>query len=266
MSAFRMPAEHGAWGILLVPYVSAALLAGPLQISTLLVLVAALAFFLLRGSLEAHGDWRVLHEPVHVSLAITGVLAAGWLMFAESRYALLPFAAAAGGLYLLQNTLARRHSREAQEKRSLAAELTGVVLLTLVAPATWIAARGQLDVQGVQIWLLNLLFFAGGVLYVKYRVRGLLVHRNFSGWSERIRFAWPVFTYHILLVAFLSAAVLRDSLPAMTILAFAPGVLRASRLLFQLGRRFPIRRLGWSEVVHAVAFAALLVLALKLSH
>lgn len=266
MSKFRMPAEHGAWGILLVPYVSAALLAGPVQVPSILVLVAALAFFLLRGSLEPHDDWRVLREPVHVALALTGLLSGGWLVFVKGLYALLPIAVAAGGLYLLQNILVQRHSQQAYEKRSLAAELVGVILLTLVAPATWVAVRGQLDVQGVQVWLLNLLFFAGGVLYVKYRVRGLLAHRNFSGWSERLRFAWPVFTYHVLLVAFLAAAVVRDSLPAMTILAFAPGVLRAAGLVFQLGRRFPIRRLGWSEVAHAVAFAALLVLALKLSH
>ncbi len=263
MSKFRMPAEHGAWGILLVPYTSAVLLAGTQSLSVCLVLVAALALFLLRGSLGTQGNWRDLAEPIHVSLATAGALAGGWLIFAERRYGLIPLTAAAGALYLLQNALERKHSREALEKRSLAAELAGVVLLTLVAPAVWIAARGQLDALGIQVWLLNLLFFAGGVLYVKYRVRGLLVHRSFDGWTERIRFAWPVFAYHVLLIAFLTAAAARDSLPAMAILAFTPGVLRAAGLLFQLGRRFPIRRLGWSEVAHAVAFAALLVLALK---
>ena len=32
---------------------------------------------------------------------------------------------------------------------------------------------------------------------------------------------------------------------------------------WQPGQRFPIRRLGWNEVIHAVLFAALLVLAFR---
>jgi hypothetical protein len=47
------------------------------------------------------------------------------------------------------------------------------------------------------------------------------------------------------------------------IVAFVPGILRACQLAVQLGQRFPIRRLGWTEVIHAVVFAALLVLAFR---
>ena len=121
----------------------------------------------------------------------------------------------------------------------------GVALLTLTAPAAWIAARGALDTAGVKVWLLNVLFFLGGVLYVKYRVRGLLAHRPFCSARERLSFAWPVFLYHLLLVAFLAGWVVLDLQPAAVMLAFVPGILRASGLLFQLGRRFAIPRLGW---------------------
>ena len=118
--------------------------------------------------------------------------------------------------------------------------------------------------MGLRVWLLNLLFFLGGVLYVKYRVRGLLAHRTFSGVPERFIFAWPVFLYHLLLVLFLASAVLLDSASAMVLLAFAPAVLRAHALLFQLGRRFPIKQLGWTEVAHSLLFAVLLILATRM--
>ncbi|MCL6481331.1 MAG: YwiC-like family protein [Firmicutes bacterium] len=261
----RMPAEHGAWGILLVPYLTAVLMLGTTNLSVLLVLVAAVALFLVRGSADSHGTWRVLTDPRHLLLFSIGVLAGGWLVLAERRHVLLVLLAAVGTLYLLQKALAQHPDREIHEKRSLAAELVGVVLLTLVVPATWVAARGELDRSGLQLWLLNLLFFAGGVIYVKYRVRGLLAHRPFQSWAERVRFAWPVLTYHLLLVAFLIAASARDALPTLTVLAFMPGMLRALGLVRQLGKRFPIRRLGWSEVAQAIVFAALLVLSLKFS-
>ncbi len=258
-----MPAEHGAWGILLIPYLTTVFVVGTTNLSVLLVLVSAVSLFLVRGSADAHGTWRVLTEPKHLLLFSVGVLAGGWLIFVERRNALLAVFAAVCMLYGLQKTLARHLDREMHEKRSLAAELVGVALLTLVVPATWIAAHGKLDRLGLQLWLLNLLFFAGGVIYVKYRVRGLLVHRPFLSWVERMRFAWPVIAYHLLLIAFLVAASARDALPTLTVLAFTPGMLRAFRLVWQLGKRFPIRRLGWSEVAQAIVFAALLVLSLK---
>jgi len=138
-----------------------------------------------------------------------------------------------------------------------------VVVLSHAAPAAWIAVRGHLDRTGAELWALNLLFFWGGVLYVKYRVRGLQTHRAFDGLRERVAFAWPVFLYHVALAAFLAAWVLAESQSVMLIVAFLPGILRALQLVVQLGNRFPIRRLGWSEVAHSVVFAVLLVLAYR---
>ena len=262
-TAFRMPTEHGAWGILLVPYVCAAVLAGIWNLGIALVGVASLSLFLLRGSIEAQAIRAAWREPIHLALLGAGAGSGVALVFIFHLRALIWLAIAGAALYSVQRSLARSHEVSRQEKRSLAAELTGVALLTLTAPATWIAARGRLDPAGVKVWLLNLLFFLGGVLYVKYRVRGLLTHQQFASFNERMRFAWPVIVYHILLVGFLVGAVLVRSFPAAVVLAFAPGVLRALALLPLLGRRFPIRRLGWSEVAHAVAFAALLILTFR---
>jgi hypothetical protein len=263
MTELRLPAEHGAWGILLVPLVTAAVVAGAWNLPLATVAAAALALFLLRGSLEAHGTLRAMAAPAHLTLAVVAAGSGAALLVHWRRWELLWLAAMAAALYLVQLWLIRRHWKQAEEKRSLPAEIIGTALLTLVAPAAWIAARGRLDSTGALVWLLNFLFFAGGVLYVKYRVRGLLAHRNFAGVAERVGFAWPVFTYHLLLVVFLLAATLAETLSLAVLVAFLPGVLRALALALQLGRRFPIRRLGWTEVAHAVAFAGLLILALR---
>jgi len=175
----------------------------------------------------------------------------------------------------LQRALVAGHTPARGEKRNLAAELVGVALLTMTAPVAWIAARGLLDATAVELWLLCLLFYTGGVLYVKYRVRSILLHRTFDRLDERLEFAWPVLVYHLLLAAFLGSwlalnlqpgagpsAALRATLLG---LAFAPAVLRAGALLFQLGRRFAIPRLGWTEIAYSAVFTALVILAYRLA-
>jgi len=275
--SLRMPAEHGAWGLLAVPFFSAAAVAGVHSAEQLvplvLVGVAILSLFLLRGSLESAASWRAAFEPAHLALAAAGAATSLALIFLYDRYLLLVLAASAAVLYLPQRALVQQHEESKSldagekirrlEKRNLAAELVGVAVLSHAAPAAWIAVRGELDRTGSELWALNLLFFLGGVLYVKYRVRGLHAHRAFASLRERVAFAWPVFLYHVALAAFLAAWVLVESRPVLLIVAFVPGILRACQLAVQLGQRFPIRRLGWSEVIHAVVFAALLVLAFR---
>lgn len=291
---FHWPTEHGAWGILLVPYACAAAVGGRWNLPLALCGVCALALFLLRGSLlhaepartarePARPLWMRLAEPAHLLLAASAAASGALLVTHYKRRELLALAIVGAALYALQTWLVAEHREHASEKRSLLAELVGVMLLTLSAPAAWIAARGSLiertaetgiaSATGVQVWLLNLLFFLGGILYVKYRVRGLFAHREFRSVRERLLFAWPVFLYHLLLVLFLIYWV-ASGLPRAASqfaprgwalgLAFAPGALRATVLLFHLGRRFPIRRLGWTEMVHAAVFAGLLVLAFRL--
>ena len=263
-----MPAEHGAWGMWAVPFLCAAFVAGGWNLPLLLTGLAALALFLWRGSIAAHGDWKTWNLPAHLGLAGGAALAGGVVVLFYGRYELLWLGVGGAVLFGVQEWLAGRHREHASEKRSLAEELAGVLLLSFTAPAAWIAARGHLTREGVEVWLLSALFFLGGVLYVKYRVRGLLAHRAFPGLRERFLFAWPVFLYHFLLMAFLACWMLLETSQSFRMaalgIAFAPGVLRAYGLLFQLGKRFPIRRLGWSEVIQSVVFATLLILAFRI--
>jgi hypothetical protein len=215
--------------------------------------------FILRGSLERHGTWRVLQSPGHAVLLALAAVSGATLVVVYQRLALLLLAAIAAILFGAHRLLMRRHAANGPEKRSLPAELVGVALLTLTAPAARIAQAGSVDAIGGKLWLLNLLFFCGGVLYVKYRVRGVLAHHSFDRLAERMRFAGPVLAYHLLLVVFLIGLLRGGAIPALAAAAFAPATLRAGALVVELGKRFPIKRLGWSEVAHAVFFAMALL-------
>src|SRR3970040_1376773 len=129
----RMPAEHGAWGILLVPFFCAAAIAGNWNLPLLLCAVCLLSLFLLRGSMEVHraggARWSVAFAPVHVALAAVAGGTSAALMLAGL---------AAAVLYVVQRALVAGHTSAHGEKRNLAAELVGVALLTLTAPVAWI--------------------------------------------------------------------------------------------------------------------------------
>jgi hypothetical protein len=255
----ELPAEHGAWGILVAPLVSAAGVADRWNGLLALAAVCVLSLFLLRGSIETQGGIRALFRPVHLTLCSIAVVSGALLVFRYHRTELYRVALLAAALYLVQLWLVEQHIEHSEEKRGLAAELAGVGLLTLSAPVGSIAACGNLDRIGCQIWLLNLLFFLGGVLYVKYRVRGILAHQSFPSTGGRAWFAWPVFLYHSLLVVILLLLVPLHLFLTVAVFAFLPGMLRAWSLLFTLGRPFSIRRLGWSEIVHSAVFALLLI-------
>ncbi len=264
---FHWPTEHGAWGILLTPFACAAVLAGPSTraqiIAVTLSAILILSAFLLRGSLEAQGGIRALNHPAHWLLGGLSAGSASLLILVFRRMELLGLFAFGAMLFGLQIWLNRKHQLQRVEKRSLPAELVGVALLTMTAPVAWIAVCGALDAEGVRVWLLNALFFTGSVLYVKYRVRGLQSHQDFGNWQARFAFVWPALAFHLLLVFFLFSLVQVNSLSASVLLAFAPALLRAMGLIPQLGQRFPIKRLGWTEIAHSVTFAVLLILTLR---
>jgi hypothetical protein len=250
-----------------------------------LLLVCMIALFLLRAAIEAQPDararaphtasqgWRARLAEIRrnrplVLLAVAATHTGVPLLLRRPQ--LLWFGCVTAALYAIQLKVVAQHASQhaarhrdssSRDKRSLTAEIIGVVLLTASAPAAWIAARGSLDREGVVVWLANMLFFFGGVLYVKYRVRGILAHRQFGHWTERLTFIWPVLGYHLVLAAVLIALIPTSYLPAAVLLAFLPSLYRAGALLFQLGQSFPIRRLGWTEVGHSLVFAIVLIAA-----
>ena len=168
-----LPPEHGAWVFLLVPLVIG-LAAGGLRPASALLVIAALAAFLIRqpitlavkalsgrrprSELPIAAFWLVVYALVGLP-ALLGLVALGdaflvWLA--------LPAAPVfAWHLWLV--------SRRA-ERRQMWVEMVAAGVLALAAPAALWVGRGQVDPRGWLLWGLCWLQVAGAILHAYLRL------------------------------------------------------------------------------------------------
>lgn len=225
-----VPREHGAWGILLVPFATAVGVAGIWNLPVALLLASVLCFYIARTSyLKRNYRWT--------AILLAGSLASAVPLLVVWKLWWLPAFGAVAAALALQPT-----------SQSVPRQLLAVVGLTMTAPAAWYAATGKLEYQ---LWLLNALYFAGGVLYVKMHLTAA-VQRG----DSKLRLGAPTLFYHGAL-----AAVTAAWWPVG--LAFAPAIARAVAGVIRLTPKLRIKRLGWTEVAYSILFAVALIALLR---
>ncbi len=144
----------------------------------------------------------------------------------------------------------------------LPAEIVGAFGLAVVAVAAWAVAAGRFGPQAVTLWLVNGLFATNQILYVQLRIHEARIasHSLLSG-DRAILLAVEAFTAVFLIGAW------RDGwVPGLAAVAFLPLFVRAA--MWSLGRKsrpLQIHRLGKTELVHAILFGLVVIVAFRLS-
>ena len=170
-----LPAEHGSWAWLLVPFGVGTAVSRSLTLPVWLVLVGALAVFLLRqpatiwlrarqgkaGKTQGQTAVRwLIFLGIVALICLLGVLGQGrWLLL----WLLLP------PLLILLGYLLVAQRRPA-DVRSLWLELAGAAVLALLAPASYTAATNRLDTTAWLLWGLLAGQNVLGALYVRLRI------------------------------------------------------------------------------------------------
>lgn len=179
MTIFRknliLPAEHGSWPWLLVPFVVGVGVSGRVNLAVWLTLLGGLAAFLVRQPatfwLRARaGRGRAADIPLAfgwtIGLSLVGLLCLAGLL-ALGRQALLLLLAPLTLILALYLLAAYRRRADI---RALGVELAGAVGLAAMAPAGYIAATGKLDQVAWGLWLLLAAQNGLGMLYVRLRI------------------------------------------------------------------------------------------------
>jgi hypothetical protein len=260
--ALVVPREHGAWGMLLVPLVTGAavgLLAGGRIAPVLLLTMAALALFWLRTPVESwlgtssvrvqtREELRLVSRVV-LPLATVATVSVGALFWQGKNRELIWLGMIAGAAFATQILL-----KKLGRTTRMAAEVVGALALTSTAPAAYCVATGRLDARVWALWLVNWLFAADQVHFVWLRIRGARA----AGLSEKLTVGWSFLAGQILLGVMLALAYRFSRLPELTLIAFAPILFRGFAWFAKRPQPIVVRRLGWTELAHAVVFSVLL--------
>jgi hypothetical protein len=263
--ALIVPREHGAWGLLLVPLftgVAAGFASAHRAWPLLVFTMATLSLFWLRtplesligtGSLTARTSrerWTALIASVCLGAVSAACLTA--LMWKGRNSGLLVFGAATALAFVAQAVL-RKFGRRAR----MAAQLVGTVGLTCTAPAAYYIGAGRLDERAFVLWAANWIFAGNQIHFVQLRIRAARA-ATFSEKFDRGRF---FFLAQLVFLVALTFASRWRVLPPLVIIAFVPALVRGTQWFFQKPESLDVRKLGWSEMKHGVAFGVLLALA-----
>jgi YwiC-like protein len=263
------PREHGAWGIVLVPLTTGAAVGylSPASIFPLILFtVAALALFCLRTPLEiwlaasplrpqSPTERRAVLSSAVVFAAVAGI-ALAVLLWLERSWDLLILGAAVAAIFFSQAIL-KRLGRQTR----MSAQLAGSLGLASTAAAAYYVVTGKLDSTALILWGLNWLFAANQIHFVRLRIHAARTTTR----GEKLARGHVFLCGELLTLLILALGWRRGYLPGLAILAFVPILLRGVFWLLS-SRTDPleVRRLGMSELTHAIAFGALLILGFRL--
>ncbi|MCB8947139.1 MAG: YwiC-like family protein [Ardenticatenaceae bacterium] len=248
-----LPAEHGSWSWLLVPFLVGTAVAETVNLPVLLVLVGGLAFFLLRQPATVwlrarQGRGRRSDGPLalRIMLVLGGiVLLCGLGLLAYGRSImitlLLPF-----GVLMFAYLQA---AEGPQSTRSLRMELIGAAALALMAPAAMLAALGQ-SYQAV--WLVWGLLAAQNVLGVFY------VRQRIADTHERPFNRLPLLWSHILGLVLVGGTAVAGLIPWLAVLPFVGFLLRAVWTFQQPRPIENVKKFGFQEVAVELLSGALI--------
>jgi YwiC-like protein len=266
--ALILPREHGAWGLLLVPMVTGAGVAFRASVHVtpfLMLLTAALALFWLRTPVESllgtsamraqtKGEQREV-AIVIVILAKIAIAALVALLWAGRNPGLWLIGVAAVVAFVGQ-TLLKKLSRRTR----MLSEIVGTIGLTSAAPAAYYVMTAKFDATAWMLWLANLIFAGNQIHYVQLRIHTARI----EGLRAKLAHGWTFAAGQAVMTVVLTVICLTGLLPESASLAFAPLLFRGWFYFIQKPGPLLVRRLGWSELAHAVAFCVLFIATISL--
>jgi len=256
-----LPKEHGSWAMLIVPLLLGLFVAPAWHWRALILLAAALGFFLTRYPLvvlvktrkRPTADKTYLWRWAAIYGGITA-LCGGWLVLGYNLGWLAVMGVLGVGLLLFNLWLVSR-----RQELSLMGELTGIAGLALGAPMAYYAASGQLDSTAALLGLINFLYFGGTVFYIKLKVRQQPRLPAPKRASERLVKAKACLAYQTAALTLLVALAALQWAPLFLPLAFVPVTVKMvyGAWHWQDKKSLSLVRLGVAEIAHAAIFAGL---------
>jgi hypothetical protein len=263
--ALTFPREHGAWGLLLIPLVTGAVIGIPQghgAANLVLFITAALSIFWLRTPVESYFGMGLMRignaeerAAVLRSIAILSPVVAfsvGALLWNAANLPLLMLGCIGGTAFAVQSAL-----KLFGRKFRMISQAIGSIGLTSTAAGAYFAVTGRLDERAFAIWFACWLFAGDQIHYVQLRLR----NSKLEGTGKRFEAARGFLLGQVIMMAVVGASIRLEILPVFTIVAFVPVVMRGFLWVIDKRTGLELTKLGFSELGQSLAFGALLCFA-----
>lgn len=253
--------------MLILPYSVGVAVGGGLTGRSLLGLFGILLLFLSRQpllrSLKNKFRGKKAHRPPDkeflpgIILLTAGGAVYLWLSVRYRLWGLLTLGLVAMVLLSLHTYLVLN-----RKERTLIAEILGVGLLMLSAPAGFVVSGGRVLKEILILWVLHALYFSGSVFYVKMRKKALPSKKELR-FPKNIDLVRECLAYVLILILALSIFAFIRFVHVLIILAFVPMIIHTLRGIFKLRTQFEIMKQGIILTALSLMFAALMVVFWK---
>lgn len=260
-----IPREHGAWGMLLVPLATGAIVAvraGFNGGALTLFVCTALSLFWLRTPVESWLGTSAIkaHTREERTFVLRMILAIG--LFAATCVASLLWNGRNRELLLIGGIAALAFAVQAGVKKlgrkgRMPAQVIGAIGLTSTAASAYYIATTRLDRTAIALWLANWLFAGDQIHFVQVRIRS----GRAATLAEKLQHGFPFVLAQIPLIGAVLAGCRLGLFPVAILLAFLPVLLRGTSWFVRGYQPLDVHKLGFSELRQALIFGALLCAA-----
>ncbi len=257
-----VPREHGAWGMLLVPLATGAIVASHIGVHAgppVLFIVATLALFWMRTPVEAWLGLSPIKAQTKEERASVLRLIVLLCVIALASLGILFATGYARGLVIIGIVAALAFGVQEVVKKlgragRMPAQIMGAIGLTSTAAGAYYVTSGALGRTAVLLWIANWLFAADQIHFVQTRIRG----SKLTSSSQKFqRGKWFVYAQIALIVVLATAGAYRI-LPLWTLAAFVPALARGVAWFVRPTQPLGVHKLGFSELAQAIVFGAIL--------
>jgi hypothetical protein len=268
----RLPREHGAWAMLLVPYLTgfgavrwSDYAAGRLAAGCLGILLLFIGRASMMQLIKPRYRGRTAGDQVK-ELWLNSILYGGLgaaiilgIIIIGGYWYLLAVGAAAFILFLGQTWLALRFG-----ERSIPAELVGIVLLTLSAPLAAVLAGGAGVSDVILLWLINAMYFGASVFTVKMKVASKMERLEYFYFTTRLRIAAASIIYVLVAISLWLALAIFGVAPWLSPAAFLPVALYVLWSCITMSARLKIKTEGFVQLGLSLVFAFITITAWRI--
>ncbi len=257
-----LPKEHGAWGVLFIPFFVSAAVASCFDLKMILLLFGIFFLYISRKSIEElfraskHND-RLIKNKFYYFLII--FITVG-LLFIIPIFLLydLTWLPAFGFIFICLQWINILQIRK-RKQRTVTAELIGIAGLCLSAPIAYYVATGEIEKTALLMWIISFAYFARGVLYVKLRLSVVAARAQFADLYERMKYSKGYIFFHLALITSTFFLLIMFQKPFL-IISYLPIAIQSFLGISRMNTKLNVPRIGYIEVSHSILFGILVVL------